>query len=55
MISGGGLVQYQERKPQTFATDGTRADWQPYAFAIGAGIAVALILSLASIWLPTPV
>jgi hypothetical protein len=49
----GRLVRYQERKPKTFATDGTRPDWQPFAFAIGAGIAVALILSVASMWLPT--
>jgi hypothetical protein len=49
----GRLVRYQERKPKTFATDGTRPDWQPYAFAIGAGIAVAVILSFAGMWLPT--
>ena len=49
----GRLVRYPDRKPKTLATDGTRPDWQPYAFAIGAGIAVALILSVASIWLPT--
>jgi hypothetical protein len=29
-----------------------RPDWQPYAFAVGAGIAVALIVSVAaSFWI----
>jgi hypothetical protein len=45
-------VQNQEWKRRTFGTYGIRPDWQPYAFAIGAGIAVALILSVAGIWLP---
>jgi hypothetical protein len=41
-----------ERTPRTFGPYGIRPDWQPYAFAIGAGIAVAVILSVAGIWLP---
>jgi hypothetical protein len=52
MVSGGQFVPNQEWKRRTFGTYGIRPDWQPYAFAIGAGIAVALILSVAGIWLP---
>jgi hypothetical protein len=46
-------MQNQEWKPRAIGLPHRmRPDWQPYAFAIGAGIAVALILSVAGTWLP---
>jgi hypothetical protein len=45
-------MQNREWKPRAIGLPrGMRPDWQPYAFAIDAGIAVAVILSLAGMWL----
>jgi hypothetical protein len=46
-------MQNQEWEPRAIRLPrGMRLDWLPYAFAVGAGIAVALILSVAGTWLP---
>jgi hypothetical protein len=45
-------MQNQEWKPRAIGLPHRmRPDWPPYAFAIVAGIAVAVILSLAGMWL----
>jgi hypothetical protein len=45
-------MQNQEWKRRAIGLPhGMRPDWPPYAFAIVAGIAVAVILSLAGMWL----
>jgi hypothetical protein len=47
-------MQNQEWKPRAIGLPHRmRPDWQPHVFAIGAGIAVAVILSLAGMWLPS--
>ena len=45
-------MQNQEWKRRAIGLPhGMRPDWPPYAFAIVAGIVVAVILSLAGMWL----
>jgi hypothetical protein len=47
-------MQNQEWKPRAIGLPyRMRPDWLPFAFAVGAGIAVAVILSLAGMWLPS--